>query len=160
MAQERNTMDTVDEVYREKKETGAGPRQNAERVQEYQLRQKAVARLKEEPTEENLWQCIVAFQSYPFFTASGLPFTYELKRGRRGEFTKELFVDRMANSKSLTWSSVRIAFERAMEQGSIVERPKALGDIRGISYVYSLLWRFGMIAVPEKIAEKMGGEGR
>jgi len=131
--------------------------QNAERVKKYQLRRKAVAKLKEEPTEENLWQCIIAFQAYPFFTASGLPFTYELKLGRNGEFTKELFVDRMANSKSLTWSSVRIAFERAREQSGIVERPKALGDIRGISYVYSLLWRFGMIAVPEKIAEKMGG---
>lgn len=132
-----------------------GLSQNAE---EYQLRHAAVARLKEEPTEENLWQCIIAFQAYPFFTASGLPFTYELKLGRNGEFRKELFVDRMANSKSLTWSSVRIAFERAVEQSGIVERPKALGDIRGISYVYSLLWRFGMIAVPEKIAEKMGGE--
>ena len=47
------------------------------------------------------------------------------------------------------------------EQKSVVEqrgtgkRPKALGDIRGISYIYPILWRLGLIRVPEKFEEKM-----
>lgn len=94
-----------------------------------------------------------------FYTVSGLPFTYKLKVGRDGEFTKELFIDRRENSKSLSWSSVRIAFERAVEkQGTVFERPKAIGDIRGISYIYSLLWRFRVITVPEEAEKKLKGE--
>ena len=108
-------------------------------------------------TEEELWECIEKYQNVTFYTASGLPFSYTLKRGRSGAYTKELFVDRMANSKSLSWSSVRLAFEKAKKmQGEVIARPKALGDIRGISYVYSLLWNFGMIEIPEQIADKMG----
>ncbi len=56
--------------------------QNAERVKRYQARKQSVSALKEACTEENLWKCIIAFQNYPFHTASGLPFTYTLKIGR------------------------------------------------------------------------------
>lgn len=99
------------------------------------------------------------FQGYTFHTVSGLPFTYRLKVGRDGEFTKELFIDRRENSKSLSWSPVRIAFERAVEkQGTVLDRPKAIGDIRGISYIYSLLWRFRVITVPEEAEKKLRGE--
>ena len=116
-------------------------------------------KLAVEPAEENLWNCIVMFQGYTFHTVSGLPFTYRLKAGRDGEFTKELFIDRRENSKSLSWSSVRIAFKRAVEkQGTVLDRPKAIGDIRGISYIYSLFWRFGMITVPEEARKKLRGE--
>lgn len=34
--------------------------------------------------------------------------------------------------------------------GRIVDRPKALGDIRGISYIYEIFNRFGLIEMPEK----------
>lgn len=71
--------------------------------------------MKENCTEENLWRCIIAFQRYLFFTASGLPFTYTLKTGRNGTYTKELFIDRRENSKSLSWCSLKIAFDKAME---------------------------------------------
>ena len=37
----------------------------------------------------------------------------------------------------------------------VVERPKALGDIRGISYIYPILWRLELIRVPEKFEKKM-----
>ena len=37
-----------------------------------------------------------------------------------------------------------------------VKKPKALGDIRGVSYIYPILWRFGLIRVPEAIEKKMG----
>lgn len=130
--------------------------QNAERVKRYKFRKTAVEILQADRTVENLWNCIVTFQNYPFYTSSGLPFSYTLKRGRNGEFTKELFIDRRENSKSLAFSSIRIAFEKAMEKKGIVfSRPKEIADVRGISYSYSLLWRFGIIAVPEEIEKKM-----
>ena len=101
--------------------------QNAERVKNYKARKAAVNMLKNSPTEEHLWDCIIAFQNYPFHTISGLPFSYTLKVGRNGEYTKELFINRRENSKSLAWSSVRIAFENALEkQGTVWNRPKGL----------------------------------
>lgn len=36
-----------------------------------------------------------------------------------------------------------------------VDRPKALGDIRGVTYIYGIFYRFGLIDVPEKVKEKM-----
>lgn len=65
-------------------------------------------------------------------------------------------MDRRENSKSLSWSSVKIAFERAMgKRGSGIDRTKTIVDVRGASYSYSLLWRFGVISVPEEVEEKM-----
>lgn len=51
-----------------------------------------------------------------------------------------------------------MAFERALEQqGAIFTRPKELVDVRGVSYTFSLLWRFGMISVPEEVEKKLKG---
>ena len=55
---------------------------------ERQRRYIAVQRLRENPTEKTLWNCVVAFRNYPFTTLSGLPFTYDLKMGRHGKFTR------------------------------------------------------------------------
>ena len=41
-------------------------------------------------TGENLWDAVCFFQGNIFKTYSGLEFTYELRRGRKGEYTKEL----------------------------------------------------------------------
>ena len=87
---------------------------------------------------------------------SGLPFTYTLKKGRGDEFTKELWIDRREGSKSLAWSSVLLAYHNISKIGEGVDRPKALGDIRGVSYIYGLFYRFGLIDVPDKVKEKMG----
>ena len=126
--------------------------QNAERVKAYKARKAAVDILIGAPTEGHLWNCIIAFQNYPFHTVSGLPFSYTLKKGRNGEYTKELFIDRRENSKSLAWSSVRMAFEKALEKkGAVFTRPKELADVRGVSSVFRLLWRFGMISVPDSL---------
>ena len=38
----------------------------------------------------------------------------------------------------------------------VVERPKALGDIRGVTYIYGMFYRFGLIDVPDEVKEKMG----
>ena len=80
---------------------------------------------------------------------------YGLKKGRGDTYTKELFIDRRENSKSLAWSSVLLAFHNIPSIGSVVDRPKALGDIRGVTYIYAMFYRFGLINVPEKAKEKM-----
>lgn len=123
----------------------------AERQRHY----RAVANLKKDPCEETLWKCIVAFQGYQFKTLSGLTFTYQLKKGRGGAFTRELWIDRRENSKSLAWSSVLLAYRNIGVVGEMVDRPKALGDIRGVSYMYGIFYRFGLIDVPDKAKEKM-----
>ena len=123
----------------------------AERQRHY----RAVVALKKNPCEENLWKCVVAFRGYKFKTLSGLPFTYRLKKGRGDEFTKELWIARREDSKSLAWSSVLLAYHNIGKIGEVVDRPKALGDIRGVSYIYGIFYRFGLIDVPKKVEEKM-----
>jgi len=130
---------------------------NAERINTYRSRQQAVRNLMEGMNEHALWEAVVAFQKYTFHTVTGLPFTYELKKGRNGDYNRELIIDRRRGSKTIVWSSVMRAFEKAVElRGEVVLRPKALGDIRGVSYIYPMLYRFGVIEVPEEAAEKMG----
>ena len=123
----------------------------AERQRHY----RAVVELKKNPCEENLWKCVVAFRGYKFKTMSGLLFTYKLKKGRGDEFTKELWIDRREDSKSLAWSSVRLAYHNIGKIGEVVVRPKVLGDIRGVSYIYGMFYRFGLIDVPGKVREQM-----
>lgn len=118
----------------------------AERQRHY----RAVVALKKNPCEENLWKCVVAFRGYKFKTLSGLPFTYKLKKGRGDEFTKELWIDRREGGKSLAWSSVLLVYHNIGKIGEVVDRPKALGDIRGVSYIYGIFYRFGLIDVPKK----------
>ena len=115
-------------------------------------RKKAVEALQSSHDEQLLWQCVVAFQGYRFKTISGLPFSYKIKTGRNGELTKELWIDRREGSKSLTWSSVLLAFKKT-EGKPLVERPKALGDIRGVSYIYGIFRRFGLIEVPAEMKD-------
>ena len=115
---------------------------------ERQRRYRAVKRLMEDPSEETLWDCVIAFRGYSFHTIKGLPFSYIIKTGRNGSLTKELWIDRREGSKSLSWSSVLLAFRNVKEIGAVVERPKMLGDIRGISYIYGMFCRFGLVAAP------------
>ena len=72
--------------------------------------------------------------------------SYQIKKGRNGEYTKELWIDRRENSKSLAWSSIVLALKNVKED--VVDRPKALGDIRGVTYIYGMFYRFGLIDVP------------
>lgn len=114
-------------------------------------REALIVRLQTEPTEQHLWDAVVACQKLPFWTYSGLPFTYELHRGRDGSYTKELWIDRRENSKSLAWSSVLLAFAGVRNGKITVKRPKELGDIRGISYIYALFLRFGLIEAAVRV---------
>ena len=90
--------------------------------------------LHENHDEQHLWDCIVAFEGYPFQTISGLPFTYQLKTGRNGELTKELWIDRRENSKSLAWSSVRLAFEKTEGTGRY---PRHILYLRDFSEIWA-----------------------
>ena len=100
-------------------------------------REQALWRLHEERTEEALWDCVVAFQEFEFHTYSGLPYSYHMKYGRSGTYTKELWINRREKSKSLVWSSVRSAYQKVLElqQESFYE--------------------FALLEMPEKAKEKI-----
>ena len=121
---------------------------------ERQRRFRAMKRWRVDPTEENFWGVVLAYAGVGFKTYSGLPFSYEVRKGRNGEYTKELWIDRREKSKSLAWSSVLLALKNI--KGEVVDRPKALGDIRGVTYIYGMFYRFGLIDVPDEVKEKMG----
>ena len=121
---------------------------------ERQRRYRAMKLWRAHPTEENFWGLVLAYAGVKFKTYSGLSFSYEIKKGRNGEYTKELWIDRRENSKSLAWSSVLLALKNI--KGEVVDRPKALGDIRGVTYIYGMFYRFGLIDVPDEVKEKMG----
>ena len=121
---------------------------------ERQRRFRAMKRWRVDPTEENFWGVVLAYTGVKFKTYSGLLFSYEIKKGRNGEYTKELWIDRWEKSKSLAWSSIILALENI--KGEVVDRPKALGDIRGVTYIYGMFYRFGLIDVPDEVKEKMG----
>ena len=107
----------------------------ADREKLYRERKKAVAEMAEEPSADNLWNAIVAFQGYPFKTSKGLSFTYKVKGG-------ELFFTR--KEKSITRSTVDIAFQKALELGEKATGPKKLG-VFGASYLYPVFVRLGVI---------------
>ena len=122
---------------------------------ERQRRYRAVRKLRTEPTEEHLWEVALLYSGVRFKTYSGLPFTYEIRKGRNGQYTKELWIDRREKSKSLAWSSVVLALGNIREVGAVVDRPKALGDIRGVTYIYGMFYRFGLIDAPDEAKHKM-----
>ena len=86
---------------------------------ERQRRYRAMKRWRGDPTEENFWSVVVAYVGVKFKTYSGLPFTYEIKKGRNGEYTKELWIDRREKRKSLDrQGTVCCAWEKtAFEEG-------------------------------------------
>lgn len=123
---------------------------------ERQQRYRAMKRWRADPTEENFWGVVLAYAGVKFKTYSGLPFSYEVRKGRNGAYTKELWIDRREKSKSLAWSLVLLALRNIKKVGEVVDRPKALGDIRGVTYIYGMFYRFGLIDVPDDAKEKMG----
>ena len=125
---------------------------------ERQRRYRAMKRWRADPTEENFWGVVVAYAGVKFKTYSGLPFSYEVRKGRNGEYTKELWIDRREKSKSLSWSSIILALGNI--KGEVVDRPKALGDIRGVTYIYGMFYRFGLIDVPDEVKDKMRKQKR
>lgn len=114
--------------------------------------------------EGALWQAVIAYQNYPFHTSSGLLFSYTVKQKKNGDYSGELLISRKEGSKTLTKSSVFLAFRRVLEDSHgetpLYKGPKAIGQIFGISYIYSLFWKWGLIRVPEKAENRLRGKQR
>ena len=122
-----------------------------------ELSRTSTAALEEIIDSDTLWAALLPFQGYTFYTVTGLQFSYEIRKGRSGEYTKELWIDRREESKSLTMSTIMKAYENRIGAG-IVDRPKALGDLLGVSYIYPIFFRFGLIEVPEKVKGVLSGK--
>lgn len=126
----------------------------AERARIFKKRKKAVEKLQEELTADNLWAAVIVFENYPFKTISGLPFTYSFKPNRYGKKGNELCISR--KEKTITRSSIEVAFDKVMERGKIPARmttPKELG-VFGASYIYPLFIRFGLVEHVESSKRK------
>ena len=108
--------------------------------------------------ETILWDAVVAYQNQPLRTLSGLEFSYTVKHKKNGEYSGELLVSRKETSKTLTRSSVLLAFHKVLEATEVTSEgdeasfqppayrgPKAIGQIFGISYIFSLFLEFGLI---------------
>lgn len=115
--------------------------------------------------EEALWQVVIAHQGCLYRTASGLPFSYRVKRKKDGSYSGELLISRKEDSKTLTKSSVLLAYRRVTQhmgdapwEPMLFKGPKAIGQIFGISYIYSLFWNWQLLQVPERLLEKLQPE--
>lgn len=128
-----------------------------------QLHRGIVEKEKPESLDMLLWEAILAYQNQTFYTLSGLEFSYTVKHKKNGEYSGELLVSRKETSKTLTRSSVLLAFHKVLDQIEIKENngniymllpeysgPKAIGQIFGISYIFSLFLEFGLIRTAEK----------
>ena len=72
-----------------------------------------------------LWQVLKQYEQVEFQTVKGLAFTYVINGN-------EMFIDR--KEKSITKSSVLLAFQNLVKQGGIISGPKKLGTL-GASYL-------------------------
>jgi hypothetical protein len=116
--------------------------------------------------ENYLWQKILEYQDSTFYTSTGLTFSYTVKRRKDGEYSGELIISRKEGSKTLTKSSIMLAFRKVLEDAADIEfkapyykGPKAIGQIFGISYIYSIFWNLGLISVPKEVEIKLNGIG-
>ena len=106
-----------------------------------------------ENCSDELWNCIALFQNYTFRTSGrngsgAVKFEYVIKESHRtGKLTDELVFNRKENSKTITKSTIKMAFINALkEQNSegYVKGPKKL-KVFGASYLYSMFLRFGIL---------------
>ena len=110
---------------------------NAERRRTFRTRKAACEKLGENPTDENLWAAIKAFEGYPFTTEKGQSLKYTVKGG-------EIFFSR--KEKIVTRATVLKAFNRARQiqkDEGCVSGPKMLGTF-GASYLYPVFLRIGV----------------
>ena len=101
-----------------------------------------------------LWNAIAAFQGETFVTSGrgsrpGVTFTYSIKRSNRtGKETDELLISRKENGKTITRSTVDMAFKNALEiqrTEGFVKGPKRL-KVFGASYLYAIFVEWGLIS--------------
>ena len=110
-----------------------------------------------------LWECICAFQDYPFMTTGragkdGVKFRYQVSvpggtGGRHyegpsvGGYGNEIWISTSEGEKkkSISRSTVDRALENTLKINGIVKGPKALGLPGAGSYLYPMFVRFGLI---------------
>ena len=109
-------------------------------------------------------QAILAYQGIKHFTRfPGLEFSYTVKHKKNGDYSGELLISRKETSKTLTRSSVMLAFHKVLAEMKFKEingaayllppeyrGPKSIGQIFGISYIFSMFLEFGLIRTNEK----------
>ena len=115
---------------------------NAARIKKYRQRTEAVNRLQEAMVknetgpvlEKHLWDTLLLFEDYPFYTKEGLRFSYKMKG-------KEMCVSR--KEMSITKSTIWLAFQSALElqqNGKISKQGKTFGA----DYLYAVFQRLGV----------------
>ena len=110
-----------------------------------------------------LWECICAFQDFPFVTTGrggkgGVNFRYQVSApggagGRHYEgpsvegFGNEIWISTAdgEKKKSISRSTVDRALENILKMNGMVKGPKALGLPGAGSYLYPMFVRFGLI---------------
>ena len=103
--------------------------------------------------DQMLWNVLLMHENFAFVTARGLKFKFKIKGG-------ELFVNRKENSKSLTKSSIFMAFHNAIRlqyQDGFVKGPKKLGTF-GASYLYAIFIKFGIITDKQVAADDVSAD--
>ena len=67
-----------------------------------------------------------------------------------------------AEGRAKAWRGVLCCWHwgNIKKVGEVVERPKALSDIRGVTYIYGMFYRFGLIDVPKEVKEKKNDRGK
>ena len=105
---------------------------------------------------ELLWDCVRAYEGHEFRTTGrgknhtgAVSFTYRIKiSSRTGKQTDELVISTREAGKTITRSSVELAFKNAIRvQGemSFVKGPRSIGEIFGRSYLYAMFLEWGII---------------
>ena len=108
------------------------------------------AELKE-PDEIALWEKILEREGETFVTSGrgsvpGVPFTYAIPEYKmNGKTVKGAELRISSRSKTITRSTVMLAYRKALEMGGIVKGPKSLGNIYRASYVFAILKELGEI---------------
>ena len=123
-----------------------------------ELHRGIIAGKTQEELDVLLWDAVLTYQNQTLYTLSGLEFSYTVKHKKNGEYSGELLVSRKETSKTLTRSSVLLAFHKVLEATEVTSEgdeasfqppayrgPKAIGQILGISYIFSLFLEFGLI---------------
>ena len=113
-----------------------------------ELHQAIVEQRNMEELEGLLWAGVLAYQGKAFYTLSGLEFSYMVKHKKNGDYSGELLISRKETSKTLTRSSVMLAFHKVLAEMKFKEingaayllppeyrGPKSIGQIFGISYI-------------------------
>ena len=134
----------------------------------YRKRKKAVEELQKmvqngDSSRLALWECICAFQDYPFMTTgrggrNRVKFRYQVSApggagGRHYEgpsvegFGNEIWISTAdgEKKKSISRSTVDRALENTLKMNGMVKGPKALGLPGAGSYLYPMFVRFGLI---------------